>query len=203
METITMADNFNDPFAQNLVGLWDFLGGNETGDTGLADGIAQNGDTRGDTSFSGDRAHFDGHGDVFDVAGDAEVAGNDAPFDLSEGTISVEFNQDQHVGSSPDTIVNRGEYDDRGSEGFFEIRVTEQGKVQVMHCANGEDVVLSTPQHFFAPGDDVKVTYTWSETEGGTFRVENLTDGTEHNVDYTTTGLTMDIGDNDDEAFSE
>mmetsp|Transcript_18046 Transcript_18046/g.27773 ORF Transcript_18046/g.27773 Transcript_18046/m.27773 type:complete len:2134 (-) Transcript_18046:3505-9906(-) len=202
METITMADNFNDPFAQNLVGLWDFLGGNETGDTGLADGIAQNGDTRGDTSFSGDRAHFDGHGDVFDVAGDAEVAGNDAPFDLSEGTISVEFNQDQHVGSSPDTIVNRGEYDDRGSEGFFEIRVTEQGKVQVMHCANGEDVVLSTPQHFFAPGDDVKVTYTWSETEGGTFRVENLTDGTEHNVDYTTTGLTMDIGDNDDEAFS-
>lgn len=74
-----MADNFNDPFAQNLVGLWDFLSGGETDDTGLADGIAQGGDTRGNVSFSGGRANFDGKGDVFDVAGQARGRGQRCP----------------------------------------------------------------------------------------------------------------------------
>jgi len=197
-----MTNTFDDPYPQNLIGLWDFLNSGPRDDTGLADGIAQNGDTRGDVNFSGGRAYFDGRGDVFDVDGDGEVAGNDAPFDLSEGTIAVEFRQDEQVGSSPDTIVTRGEYDDRGSEGFFEIRITEDGRVEVQHCSNGSEIILRTDKNFFDEGDDVKVTYTWSETEGGTFKVENLTDDTTQSIDYATTGLTMDIGDNDDESFS-
>jgi Ca2+-binding RTX toxin-like protein len=196
---MTMADNFNDPFAQNLVGLWDFLSGGETDDTGLADGIAQGGSTRDDVSFSGGRANFDGKDDVFDVAGDAEVAGNDAPFDLAEGTIAVEFRVDEMDKS---TIVSRGEYDDKHDEGFFSITAEDDGKVKVRHYANDEEVKLETSKDFYDKGDDVKVTYTWSETEGGTFLVENLTEGTSESIDFSTTGLTMDIGDNDDESFS-
>jgi len=194
-----MADNFNDPFAQNLVGLWDFLSGGETDDTGLADGIAQGGSTRDDVSFSGGRANFDGKDDVFDVAGDAEVAGNDAPFDLAEGTIAVEFRVDEMDKS---TIVSRGEYDYKHDEGFFSITAEDDGKVKVRHYANDEEVKLETSKDFYDKGDDVKVTYTWSETEGGTFLVENLTEGTSESIDFSTTGLTMDIGDNDDESFS-
>ena len=194
-----MADNFNDPFAQNLVGLWDFLSGGETNDTGLADGIAQGGDTRGNVSFSGGRANFDGKGDVFDVAGQAEVAGNDAPFDLSEGTIAVEFRVDD---KDKATIVNRGEYDDKKDEGYFSIEVDDDGRVKVKHYANDEEVKLDTDKKFYDEGDDIKVTYTWSATEGGTFLVENLTDGTTYTENFDQTGLTMDIGDNDDEAFS-
>lgn len=197
-----MLNGTDDPFAANLIGLWDFLDTGPANDTGLADGIAQNGALKGNALVAGGQLHTDGSGDYFEVDGDDEVAGNDAPFDLAQGTIAVQFSQDCHVGSSPDTLVSRGEYCDRATEGFFEIRVTGDGRVEVMHCANGQDVILKTDAGFFCPGDNVKATYTWSETEGGTFLVENLTAGTTQSIDYDTLGLTMDIGDNDDESFT-
>ena len=196
-----MSNNFNDPFAANLVGLWDFLDSGRTADTGLADGFAQNGHLEGGANVSGGRLHTDGDHDHFDVNGDT-AGGNDAPFDLSEGTIAVQFTQDAHVGTSDDTIVNRGEYADRSTEGYFEIRVGIHGTVELMHCANGQDVSICTPKNFFDPGDLVKVTYSWSETEGGTYLVENLTDNTQFSTEITKTGLTMDIGDNDDESWT-
>src|SRR6056297_1844695 len=192
-----MSNNFNDPFADNLVGLWDFLNSGPTEDTGLADGVAQNGHLEGHASVSGERLHTDGDCDWFDVNG-----GNDHAFDLAEGTVAVQFTQDAHVGTSDDTIVNRGEYADRGDEGYFEIRVGLHGTVELMHCANGADVNLSTSNGFFSPGDTVKVTYSWSETDGGTFLVENQTTGNTESIDVTTTGLTMDVGDNDDESWT-
>ena len=192
-----MSNNFNDPFADNLVGLWDFLNSGPTEDTGLADGVAQNGHLEGHASVSGERLHTDGDCDWFDVNG-----GNDHAFDLAEGTVAVKFTQDAHVGTSDDTIVNRGEYADRGDEGYFEIRVGLHGTVELMHCANGADVNLSTSNGFFSPGDTVKVTYSWSETDGGTFLVENQTTGNTESIDVTTTGLTMDVGDNDDESWT-
>ncbi|MEL7090744.1 MAG: tandem-95 repeat protein [Pseudomonadota bacterium] len=195
-----MADNFNDPFAQNLIGLWDFLNSDPNGDTGLADGIAQDGTPEHGASISGGRLHLDGQNDRFDVEGNNGP--NDAPFDLDEGTISVQFTQDQHVGSSPDTLVNRGEFNDASSEGFFAIQVTRDGKVQVQHIAGGESVLLSTNADFFDPGDNIKATYSWDKDEGLTFTVENLTDGTSTTINDATTGLNMDIGDNDDEIFT-
>ncbi len=199
-----MADNFNDPFATNLVGLWDFLSGNPKGDTGLADGIAQNGTLEGGAGISGGRLHLDnyygGH-EYFDVDGD-DGGPKESAFDLSEGTISVQFTQDKHIGSSHDTLVNRGEYDDRSHEGWFAIQVTHSGEVKVLHHANGKSVLLRTSEHFFDQGDNVKATYAWSETEGLTFTVENLTTGATETITNGTTGLTMDIGDNDDEIFT-
>jgi VCBS repeat-containing protein len=207
METMTMADNFNDPFAQNLVGLWDFLSANPLGDTGNADGVAQNGWLHGNANISGDRLHLDGHGDYFDVdgeiiggaAGDSPNAGDDDPFDLSEGTISVQFSQD-HVDDG--TLVNRGEYDDKNDEGFFQIATTKYGQIEVKHYSNGEDLKLKTEKDLFDDGDEVKVTYTWDATSGGTLLVENLTTGAQETINFSQTGLTMEIGDEDDESFT-
>ncbi|MGH1459802.1 MAG: Ig-like domain-containing protein, partial [Paracoccaceae bacterium] len=192
----TSDNDFDAPNAENLIGLWDFSGGAEKLDTGLADGIAQNGDLYCGASIQNGALRLDGHDDRFDVRGE------DAPFDLNAGTIMVEFTQSSHVGTSPDTLVNRGEWCDRDTEGYFNIQVTKDGAVEVMHYANGKEVLLSTADHFFAAGDDVRVAYSWDETTGGTFVVENVTDGTTFSQDFATTGLDMAIGDNDDENFT-
>ncbi len=196
-----MTNFSNDPFAQNLVGLWDFLDGGKTADTGLADGIAQNGHLAGNANISHGQLHTDGHGDYFDVSG------ADHPFDLDTGTIAVKFTQDAHVGSSPDVIVNRGESDDMDHEGWFGIKVTEDGKVLVQHCPIGPggtriDAFIDTPAHFFSPGDTVEVVYSWDAATGSTAKIVNTTTGNTYEDSVQTVGLTMDIGDNDDENFT-
>jgi Ca2+-binding RTX toxin-like protein len=191
-----MSNLVNDPNAANLVGLWDFLNSGPTADTGLADGVAQNGALLGGASVSGGQLHLNGYCQIFSVQGD------DDPFDLGVGTISTQFTQSNHVGSSPDVIVNRGEYADRGHEGYFEIRVTQDGRVEVMHCAEGVDLIERTPKNFFDEHDTLNVTYSWDESTGASFIVENLTTGATYEANSDKTGLTMDIGDNDDENFT-
>ncbi|WP_299692465.1 Ig-like domain-containing protein [uncultured Tateyamaria sp.] len=196
-----MADNFNDPFATNLIGLWDFLNGNENGDTGNADGLTQNGTPENGANISGGRLHLDGHNDRFDVEGD-NGGPNESAFDLNEGTISVQFTQEEHIGTSHDTLVNRGEYADRSSEGWFGIQVSQDGEVKVLHYVDGDVAVLKTSTNFFDQGDNVKATYSWDASSGLTFTVENLTTGETQVVESDKTGFSMDIGDNDDEIFT-
>ena len=57
-----MSNNFDDPNASNLIGLWDFLNSGPKEDTGLADGIAQDGHLQGDASISGGALHTGGCG---------------------------------------------------------------------------------------------------------------------------------------------
>lgn len=191
-----MSNNFDDPYAGNLIGLWDFLDSGPKKDTGLADGIAQNGHLHGDATISGGVLDT-GRSGMFEVGG-----GKDAPFDLSEGTIAVEFTQNLHIGSSPDTIVNRGEQADAHKEGWFEISVTRDGAVQVLHSDNGHHATLTTGPGFFGEGDTVTAIYSWSPDDGLTFYVENLTQGTDTTVTAANPGLTMDVTDNDDESWT-
>ncbi|WP_152912583.1 Hint domain-containing protein [Candidatus Rhodobacter oscarellae] len=183
-----------------LVGLWDFINGNANADTGLADGIAQNGAFEGNAGASGDRAHFDGHGDRFDVIADDD---DDDVFDnLDKGTIEVQFTQDSHIGSSPDTLVSRGEYEDAGDDGYFSISVLANGAVQVIHCNdNGDEEILTTSAGLVDPGDLINVKYSWDINSGVTLEVENLDDGSTASVNSSQTGLSMDIGD-DDASFT-
>ena len=164
----------------------------------------------GNAGISGDRLHTDGHGDYFDVdgeiiggaAGDSPNAGDDDPFDMNSGTIEVQFTQDQHVGSSPDTIVNRGEFADISSEGYFGISVLANGSVQVIHCGPGFDAILTTTPGTFAPGDLVNVKYTWDSVDGASFEVVNVSTGASQTLTSNASGLTMAIGDNDDESWT-
>ncbi|MEL6565145.1 MAG: Ig-like domain-containing protein, partial [Pseudomonadota bacterium] len=195
------ADNFNDPFATNLIGLWDFLNSDPNGDTGTADGLTQDGTPENGANAKNGLLHLDGHDDRFDVEGD-HGGPKESAFDLGEGTVSVQFTQEEHIGTSPDTLVNRGEFNDRGDEGFFAIEVTRDGVVQVVHSVNGKTVGLGTDAGFFDTGDTVKATYSWNEDGGLTFTVDNLTTGQSQTVTSDKTGFTLDIGDNDDEIFT-
>jgi len=186
--------NFDPGSVNGLVGLWDFLSGSSTKDTGLADGIAQNGHFHGHAFASGGQAHFDGYGDYFDVSG------TDAPFDMDKGTLEVSFSLDKVSGDQ--TIVNRGEYDDKSSEGHFMITVKGSGEIEVRHHSNGEHGHLDSPDGFVNPGDEVKVTYSWDIATGATATFENITTGETETVTEDMPGLTMDIGDNDAENFT-
>ncbi|PKP85342.1 MAG: hypothetical protein CVT80_03130 [Alphaproteobacteria bacterium HGW-Alphaproteobacteria-2] len=187
---------FDGPVNDSLIGLWDFEKAAPNRDTGLGDGRAQNGTFEGNAFAAGGRLVTDGWEDFFDVDGD------DAPFRIGQGTLAVSFRQDAQVGTSPDTIVNRGEFADRATEGWFGISVTRDGAVTVQHFANGKALELSTANGFYQPGDTVEVVYSWDAASGGSFGVANVTRGTEHVEDFDTKGLTLAIGDDDDERFT-
>lgn len=189
-----MANNFTDSFPANLLGLWDFRVGNEPDDTGLDDGVAQDGVFVNGAVATGDQLVLDGvsqqHFDTF---------GTDTPFDLSEGTLITEFTQFGNTGVAFQSVVNRGTFWHQPDDGYFEIHVTETGAVEVFHQSGptlgGTSIFETTGAGFFTPNDTVRVTYTWSETGGGAFTVQNLTAGGTFTTNITTPGLTMAIGD--------
>ncbi len=190
-----MANNFDDTSMANLIGLWDFLSGGESDDTGLDDGFAQNGTFVNGADAAGDQLITEGPRERFDVGG------NDDPFDLDEGTIFVEFTQADNSRGAFQSVVSRGEFFDSSDEGYFGIEVIRDGAVQVTHISNGVTVVESTAAGFAPVGDTIRVTYQWSETDGGNFAVDNLTAGTQYTID-TAAGVSMDVGDNDGTSFT-
>ena len=195
---MTGSSNFDNPYAANLIGLWDFLTGSETKDTGLDDGVAQDGTKVGGGTFSGGRFDASGKNTYFDVEG------NDNPFQLDAGTLVTQFTQ---VGDPAwcdyySTVVSRGEAADAYDEGFFEVRVTDGGALQVRHIDNGAVSLLSSADGFVGKGDSIRVTYSWDEATGTTALVENTSDGTSVTLSNDVTGLTFDITDNDDESFT-
>lgn len=187
---------FDDAANPHLVGLWDFGAGSVAADTGLADGFAQNGTYYGGAAAQNGALVLDGCNDRVDVKGE------DSPFDLSQGTLVVRFTQDSQVGTSPDTLVSRGEYCDKDSEGYFGLSVTEDGAVVIDHASGDASVTMTTGHGFFCPGDDVQVTYAWNASTGAELVVENLTTGASYTQQVSATGLTFDIGDDDDERFT-
>lgn len=190
-----MPNDFTEP-AQTLVGLWEFKSSAQAGDIGLTDGQAQNGVYDGNIAAVSGAAVFDGNYDWIDVEGD------DAPFDMAQGSIEVEFTQANKVGSSPDTLVSRGEWGDRSSDCYFGLDITENGAVRIQHFSgSGENASLSTPNGFFSPGDEVRVSYNWDKLLGSTLKVLNLTAGTEFETSDSQTGLTFDLGDNEAGRF--
>ena len=203
-----MSDVFNDPANPNLIGLWDFTDGAKLKDTATAaDGLAQNGHIDGEASISGGKLTFlDGQkDDRFDVNGD-NGGPLESAFDLDKGTVQVRFTQSVHNGSSPDTLVNRGEFNDTHPEGYFGLSVTASGAVQAFHkTVDGSSytkVELTTSSNFFSPGDDVEVFYSFDSATGATLKVVNHSTGQTEITSANAPGLSFDIGDNDDEILS-
>jgi Ca2+-binding RTX toxin-like protein len=191
-----MPNGTQDPFADFLVGFWDFAQGKETDDTGLADGIAQDGRAFGDAFFQNGTLHLDGRKDYFVTKGD------DTPFDLTEATIQIKFSQGCQPHRSADILLNRGEFNDRMKDGYFVIGATGDGRIEVTHMSDGADLFLRTDAGLFDQGDDVVVTYAFSEQSGGTLVVENKTTGAVQSIDFDTTGLTLITDDDDGENFT-
>ncbi|MCF6231732.1 MAG: Hint domain-containing protein [Rhodobacteraceae bacterium] len=190
-----MALNFDNIHDANVIGLWDFLSGQENEDTGLDDGIGQDGVPEGGPTAIGGWLHTDGLDDRF------EVGGADDAFDLSEGTIITQFKHFASHNDEPDTVVSRGIAENASTDGFFEIRVTADGEVQAYHAGADGDDTLSTGAGFFSDNDIIKVTYSWSATGAPAMTVENVTQGTGFETTGTAVGLTMEIETNDDQNF--
>ncbi|MGR3759221.1 Hint domain-containing protein [Roseobacteraceae bacterium NS-SX3] len=191
-----MADNFDNPYSANLIGLWDFRTGFTDDDTGLGDGIAQDGTGAGGAAFAGGWMHGNGDGSRFEVDG-----GNDAPFDLAEGSILTKFKPYGLPEDGVQTIVSRGLSEPGAEEtSFFEIRVTEDGAVELAHTDGAASVLLTTGAGFFDGGDLLEVTYSWS-AGGVSMRAENLTQGTVVNTGDDVAGLTLDLVEEDEDSF--
>lgn len=204
-----MARNFDNPYSADVIGLWDFRDGNELADTGLGDGIAQDGAPVGDAGFGGGWLLTGGESDRFEVA-----EGQDEPFDLAEGTIVVEFRQFAFNSGGTQTVVSRGTYDPDAegelagdivipNEGgrLFEIRVTETGAVEVVHVDGFIGTLLTSGDGFAEPEDVITLTYSWSEERGPQMRVENVTQGTEATDNSPAAGLTLDLHEPGEPSF--
>jgi len=192
-----MADNFDNTTSANVIGLWDFRGGFENNDTGLGDGIAQDGLEASGGTFAG--GWFLGNGDQsrFDVDD-----GDDAAFDLETGTIVTQFRQNEPLTGDDQTVVSRGLTGDDGSDpNYFEVRVTAEGAVEVYHADSGETALLTTPDDFLGPDDIIKVTYSWN-SGGVQMVVENTTQGTSATDGADTVGLSFDITDDSEQSFA-
>ncbi|MBT3140765.1 hypothetical protein DS909_15865 [Phaeobacter gallaeciensis] len=139
--------------------------------------------------------------------------GDDQEFDLDEGSIVTRFRPFGDNGSETNTVVSRGvEQSADGTDGpgggtgvdsgFFEIRVTNDGAVEVQHRDGGNEVTLSTADGFFAGGDFIKVVYAWSAEKGPHLQVENETQGTSEVVSSDVTGLTLDVTTDTEQSFA-
>ena len=190
-----MAQSFDNTYSADLVGLWDFLPCFENKDTGLDDGIAQNGTPVGGAQTDAGWLMTDGVNDRFDICGE------DDPFDLSEGTIITEFKQHCPMGTQPNTVISRGVADQAETDGFFEIRVTADGAVEAFHVSDCQSELLSTEPGFIENDDVIKVSYSWSETSGPKMLVENVTQGTSVELAGSTVGMSMDINTHGDQNF--
>ncbi|MDE4174643.1 Hint domain-containing protein [Phaeobacter sp. PT47_59] len=192
-----MAKNFDNPYSANLIGLWDFRDGYTEDDTGLGDGIAQDGAGSPTTGYAGGWMVGNGSDTQFTVDGS-----QDDPFDLTEGTIITTFRPNDVPASGSQTVVSRGLETPGDADGEnFEIRTTSDGAIEVVHADGGSSVLLSTDPGFFTSGDILTVKYAW--TDGGqTMVVENTTQGTVATAGDDVAGMTLDVAGAGEDSFS-
>lgn len=193
-----MASDFVNMYSANLIGLWEFEKGFENEDSGLGDGVAQNGTPVNAPEFAGGWLLTTGSSSYFKIKD-----GHDREFDLVEGTVVTRFKHFGTEDDQPDTIVSRGlgDADGKGQVcDLFEIRVTENGAVELFHADNGASVLLSTGPDFVGKLDVIEVTYSW-QADGVRLKVENTTDDTSVTLSDDQSGMTFDLTQGDQNSF--
>ncbi len=161
---------------------------NDTGtdalDSALGNG-AQNGIYLNGATASGGQAVLDGQNDIVKIY-------PNATFQMDRGTLEIQFTTTDCPIDAPQTVVSR---DSVGTtDGGYHVDVLPDGSVQIVHEDTSGTQSFGTPAGFYAPGDEVKVSYSWDEATGGNLVVENLTTGTSFDAPVPA-GLTMDMSD--------
>jgi Ca2+-binding RTX toxin-like protein len=148
---------------------------------GAQDGVYLNG-----ARAVGGRAQLDGCNDEIKI-------NTDEAFQLDRGTLAIQFTQNAHVGSGPNTILSRDSVGQ--TDGGFHIDVLANGSIQIVHEAPGGGAYFCTPAGFLGACDEIKLSYSWDANGGGgRLVIENLTDRTTFDAPVPA-GLTMDQGD--------
>lgn len=143
-----------------------------------------------------DGAYFDG---AMSLDGRAILDGVDdkvkifpsPTFQLSRGTLEIQFSQTSHVGDDPNTVLSR----DTSSEtpGGYRIEVMPDGSILISHESALETTTFQTEPGFVNPGDEINIVYSWDEENGGSVQISNLTTDASFE-DVVPAGLTMDQG---------
>ena len=166
-----------------VIALYQF---NEAGpvaaDSALGNGAQDGTNTDGAAGVDG-RLVLDGINDKFKV--DSEV------FQLSRGTLEIQFAVNA-LTHDPQTVVSRDSVGQ--TEGGYRVEVLGDGSVAITHETADGETTYTTDPGFLCAGDEVNVSYSWDEAEGGRLVIENQTAGTTYEAD-TPEGLTMDMGD--------
>ncbi|MDN5787942.1 Hint domain-containing protein [Pseudorhodobacter sp.] len=152
-------------------------------DSALANG-AEDGAYFNGAHPSGGRAILDGVDDKVKIYPDDE-------FQLSRGTLEIQFSQTQQVGTGPNTVLSRDSVGEH--PGGFRIEVMPDGSVQISHESAGDTTTFNTGAGFVNPNDEVNVSYSWDEASGGAVHINNLTTSDSYD-DTVPAGLTMDQG---------
>lgn len=154
-------------------------------DSALGDG-AQNGIYFNGAASNGAQAVFDGLNDLVKIT-------ESESFQLDRGTLEIQFTIDADTNFLvPRTVLSR---DSAGAtEGGFAIQILPGGVIEVTHETASGSVVFSTGPGFYAPGDEIALSYSWDfGGDGGTLAIGNLTSDTSFVEDVPNT-LTMDMG---------
>jgi Ca2+-binding RTX toxin-like protein len=166
-----------------VIALYEF---NEAGpvaaDSALGNGAQDGTNTDGAAGVDG-RLVLDGINDKFKVG--------DEVFQLSRGTLEIQFAMTA-LTDDPQTVLSRDSVGQ--TEGGYRIEVLGDGSVAITHETTDGETTYTTGPGFLGAGDEVNVSYSWDEAEGGKLIVENQTAGTTYEAD-TPEGLTMDMGD--------
>ncbi|THD84247.1 tandem-95 repeat protein [Aliigemmobacter aestuarii] len=158
--------------------------GTTAADSALGNGAQQGIYLNGATSVGG-QAVLDGVNDLVKIY-------PDPTFQLPRGTLEIQFTTGDAAISAPQTVLSR---DSVGvTEGGYRLQVMPDGSIQILHEDTSGSVSFGTPAGFYAPGDEVNVTYSWDENGVGRLEITNLTQGTTF-ADDVPEGLTMDMSD--------
>jgi len=152
-----------------LIALWEFNDPANVVDDVTADGTAQDGDYFGGATAAGGQGEFDGNNDHVVIPADAGL-------ELETGTLAMEFTLD----TMPSSRFGLISQDSTGfNAGDFTMWANGDGSVSIRHQTDSAEFSYSSPTGFFGAGDEVRITYSWDSTgTGGSFSVENLTEGT-------------------------
>jgi hypothetical protein len=151
-------------------------------DTALGNGAQDGTNTDGAAGNSG-RLQLDGIND--------KMKAGDESFQLGRGTLDIQFAV-TGLTDDPQTVLSRDSVGQ--TAGGYRIEVLGDGSVAIAHETAGGGTTYTTGPGFIGAGDEVNVSYSWDEAEGGRLVIENQTAGTTFSA-VTREGLTMDMGD--------
>ncbi|GHC16447.1 hypothetical protein GCM10007291_13660 [Gemmobacter nanjingensis] len=146
-------------------------------DNGAQDGIYLNG-----AASDGTRAVLDGDNDL------VKIYPNPA-FQLDRGTLEIQFSSSENPVSGTQTILSRDSVGE--TPGGYRVELLDDGSIVITHETDTSSTVFTTGPGFSAPGDEIKLTYSWDAANGGHLDLENFTQGTSFD-DAVPPGLTMD-----------
>ncbi|WP_318843216.1 Hint domain-containing protein [Gemmobacter serpentinus] len=136
-------------------------------------------------------ATSDGQQAVLDGVDDLVKIGPYSQFQLDRGTLEIQATASDAPLTAVQTILSRDAAGDQ--PGGYSIELLPDGSLLITHETAGGATTFTTDPGFMAPGEEVKITYSWDVANGGQLQIQNLTDNTSFSAD-TPAGLTMNQG---------